>query len=164
MAISTSELGSQKFPTHGGHLLDLFSTGIKSTPGSSAEHVDLLKAKKDHRNTRNPQTMISGIPLYWAFEPTCEILMFLSSLGPLLLSSHSDSPAGRVSVHAQQQIPASPSCIFQARRIWHLYCAAQLSFNCCGSFFPCTAPAVGARSWPKVGSITEVFYRLLKGL
>ena len=34
-------------------------------------------------STRTLQNMISGIPLYWAWQPECEILLFTWSFGPL---------------------------------------------------------------------------------
>ena len=40
-------------------------------------------AQKDHINIRIIHAMISGIPLYWALEPECQILMFMWSFGPL---------------------------------------------------------------------------------
>ena len=48
-----------------------------------ARKLEHNAAQKDHINIRILPTMISGIPLYWALEPECEILMFMWSFGPL---------------------------------------------------------------------------------
>ena len=52
-------------------------------PGFKAQRA-LNRSPKDHINMRILQAMVSGIPLYGALKPECEILMFTWSLGALL--------------------------------------------------------------------------------
>ena len=46
----------------------------------------VFRAPKDHINIKILPTMVSGIPLYWALEPECKILVFMRSFWPLVLA------------------------------------------------------------------------------
>ena len=66
----------------------------------------VLRPRADHINIVILQTMVSGIPLYWALESECEILMFMSmwSFGPLSLTGNDWC---RLCLHGQLDEPAA---------------------------------------------------------
>ena len=64
-------------------------------PRTIPSRLQLPRAPKDHINTRILQTTISGILLYRAIEPECEISMFMwPCVGTLSPNSKPHRPSG----------------------------------------------------------------------